>query len=118
MPGLDEPARVFRSICLASSLVPSYSAEEGWSPGSVFISGLAALWRRLCPSLGIGSLLLVSRIHGCSVVIMKKNIKERTVNVQIIPSVVFDKAQFSEAVHEEADPRPCRPYHLCQSLLI
>lgn len=41
---------------------------------------------------------------GYSIVIMKNNIEERTVNVQIIAKVVVDKAELPESVHEETDP--------------
>ena len=113
----DEAARVFWDISANNSLALSYHAGEGRSPGAVFISGLAGLWRWLCTSLGIGGLVLVSRIHGCSVVIMKKNFKERTVNLQIIPGVVVDETKLAETVHEEANSRARRPYHFRQSLL-
>ena len=34
-------------------------------------------------------------------VIMKKNVKERTPDVQMIPNVIVDKAKLSEPVHEK-----------------
>jgi hypothetical protein len=40
-------------------------------------------------------------------------------NVQTAPAVaVIDEAQRSEPIHEEANPRPRGPHHLCQSRLI
>jgi hypothetical protein len=65
----------------------------------------------------MGRLILGSRSRVCSFVIMKKNTKERIVNMQFLPNGIFDKAELPESVHEKVDPRACRPYHLCQSFL-
>ena len=38
-------------------------------------------------------------------------------DAQIISNVIVDEPELPESIHEEADPRACRPYHFCQSLL-
>ncbi len=48
---------------------------------------------------------------------MKNDVKQRTVDVQVISHVIIDKAEFPEPVHEEADPRARRADHLRQRLL-
>ena len=99
---------------VALTYMVSRDGAEWRSPGTIFVSGLAGLWRRFGPSLGIGSLVLGSRSR---VIIMKKNVKQRTVNVYVVPMLVVDKAQLPELVHEETNTRACRPYHRRQSLL-
>jgi hypothetical protein len=66
---------------MSRSLTVSFKAGKEWSAGAIFVRGLAGLWRRFGTSLGMGGLVLPSRSHGHSVVIMKKNVEERTVNV-------------------------------------
>ena len=38
-------------------------------------------------------------------------------NLQIIPGVIVNKSQFPEPVHEKANPRASRAYHICEGLL-
>ena len=43
------------------SLTVSFKAEEGWSPGTIFVRGLAGPWRRFRSFVGTGSWVLGSR---------------------------------------------------------
>jgi hypothetical protein len=47
--------------------------------------------------------------------VVQDDIQQRGVDLQ--PAVVVNKAQFSEPVHEEADPLAGCAHHLCQHLL-
>jgi len=38
-------------------------------------------------------------------------------NLQIIPGVIVNEPQFPKPVHEKANPRANRAYHLCEGLL-
>jgi hypothetical protein len=56
------------------------NAGEAWSLGTFFVGQSAALWRRFYALAGAGSWVLGSRSHGYSVVILKNNVKQRTVD--------------------------------------
>ena len=45
--------------------------------------------------------------------IVQNDVEQRPMNLDA--AVVFDEAEFAKAVHEEADARPGRSNHLCQS---
>ena len=51
----------------------------------------------------------------CGELVVENNIKQRAVDLQ--PTVVVNKSQFSEPVHEEAYPGAGCAYHLCEGLL-
>jgi hypothetical protein len=45
--------------------------------------------------------------------VVKNNVEKRAVDLQIVTAVVVNEPHLPEPVHEEANPRASRAYHLC-----
>src|SRR5271165_3386260 len=90
---------------------------KGRSPGTILVSRLPAHCWRFWTS--VGKRVWAPSFSGCagSIVIMKNDIKKRTVHAYGVSNIVVDKAKLPESVHEVADPRTCGAHHLCQGLL-
>ena len=72
-------------------LPAAFEAEKRGRLGSIFVTGNAALWRGLGTFPGPRIGLAGGRGHRCSVVVIKNDGKQRTVDVQGISDIVIDK---------------------------
>jgi hypothetical protein len=59
----------------------SLKTGEWWPRGTLFVRGFAGFCRRFETFVGVGTWVLGRRSHGCPVVIMKNDVKERTVDM-------------------------------------
>ena len=113
----NQPHRDVCSKLLTLEIVPattlrdrdraSFERRQQWALSKLLVRPSARFhgWFRVC------------RGWAPRAIVMKHNIQKRTVDMQIIPKIVIDKAKFPEPVHEKTDPRTGRAHHLRQRLL-
>ena len=45
--------------------------------------------------------------------VVKNDVEKGAMNLQFLPDVIINEAQFPKPVHEKANPRPSCSHHLC-----